>query len=98
MLGVVEDFQYEQALVTMKKDDVLVIFSDGISEAVNALDEELGEENLIRVVQSHRTSSAAQIQAAVLDAVRHHASGVAQYDDITIVVVKRMEAGVVTLR
>lgn len=98
VLGILDHYNYVQSSVTMKKDDVLVIFSDGISEAVNALDEELGEEDLIRVVESNHTGSAAQIQAAVLDAVRHHANGIAQYDDITIVVVKRVGSGVVESR
>jgi len=93
VLGILEDFEYKQALVTMEEGDALIVFSDGISEAVNELDEEFGEENLIRVVQSHCAGSAAQIQAAVLEAVRQHADGTAQYDDITIVVVKRMESG-----
>jgi sigma-B regulation protein RsbU (phosphoserine phosphatase) len=75
----------------MAPGDVVVIYSDGVTEAVDGDDQEFGDERLCEVVNRYRTRSAADIRDALFDAVERHQSSQPQYDDITAVVIKRTE-------
>ncbi len=68
----------------MKLDDVLVIYSDGVTEAVNALGEEFGRERLLETIVHDRGGSAEAVFACVMNAVRTFSQGAAQADDITV--------------
>ena len=54
VIGLMEECVYQQASVTLAAGDVLVAYTDGISEAMNAADEEWGEERLMAAVRPHR--------------------------------------------
>jgi sigma-B regulation protein RsbU (phosphoserine phosphatase) len=90
VLSVVEEFPYEEETVGLLPGDCLVMYSDGISEAVNPDDVQFGEEGLLRVVSSSIHASAAGIIDAVVSAVRAHAGPAPQADDMTLVVIKRL--------
>jgi len=90
VLGIMEDFPYEQETVTLERGDVVLIFSDGVSEAMNASGEQLGEGPIQSVLNSHHGRDPEELKEALISAVRAHAAGAPQADDITIVV-KRME-------
>jgi sigma-B regulation protein RsbU (phosphoserine phosphatase) len=80
--------------VKIKQGEVVVLFTDGITEAAGAssgkISENLfGEERLIEVVRASLTKSAVEIQAAILQAISDHTANAPQYDDITLVVIKR---------
>ena len=70
----------------------MVIYSDGVTEAVDGEEQEFGDERLCEVVNRDRTRSAAEILEALFDAVELHQSNQPQYDDITAVVIKRTES------
>ena len=70
--------------------DLLVIYSDGIPEAANADEEEFGEERMAEIVLANKDNSAEEIKDCVLDAVSRHCQGMAQADDITLVVAKAL--------
>ena len=89
ILGALEDFAFKESAVQFMPDDLLVIFSDGISEATNGADEMFGEEPLGRLITENRDKKAADILEAILNAVRGHTDVSSQTDDITLVVVKR---------
>jgi len=89
ILGALEDFSFEEGMVEFRPGDLLVIFSDGISEATNGRDEMFGEERLGRFIVENRGRTADEIIDAILDEVRDHADLSAQSDDMTLVVVKR---------
>ena len=91
VLGMVDGFTYRQDTVELLPGDLIVIYSDGVTEAVNLADEELGDRRLLDVVREHREESATSIVAAIVDAVQTHGAKQAQHDDITIVVLKRTE-------
>ncbi|HLF15675.1 MAG TPA: PP2C family protein-serine/threonine phosphatase [Bacteroidota bacterium] len=92
VLSVMEEFPYEEEKVEIPKDDVVVIYSDGITEAMNASDELYGEERLLGVLQKVKGQSATEIIDAVIAGARAHAGKHPQSDDMTIVVVKRTGA------
>jgi sigma-B regulation protein RsbU (phosphoserine phosphatase) len=69
--------------------EVLVIFSDGVTEALDPLDDEFGEERLEWLLQGSRAFDAASIVGDIVKAIRVHASERRQSDDITILVLRR---------
>jgi sigma-B regulation protein RsbU (phosphoserine phosphatase) len=96
LLGFLPHQRYVQQTVCLEKGDVLVLFTDGISEAADTAsgataDNLFGEERLVDVVRSHASGPARTIQAGILGAVARHTGNSAQSDDITLVVIKRRE-------
>ena len=66
-----------------------MIFSDGITEAVDADDNEFGEDRLTELVMEHTQDTSAQLIDRTIEAVRKHAGVYPQADDMTMVVVRR---------
>lgn len=89
ILGAIEEAKYESGMVEMVEGDVLTIFSDGISEAVDADDAEFSEERICGVVSGCRDLPAAGIIDRIVSEVRRFAGDLPQRDDMTLVVVKR---------
>ncbi len=89
VLGFMEDYQFEEDSVELKSGDTIVIYSDGITEAMNGNDEEYGEERLLTILKKNTFLKAEEIIGKVFESVKSHVQGVPQSDDITIVVVKK---------
>ena len=85
VLGVFPDGAYEQAQVTFQTGDRLVLYTDGITEAFNAAEEEFGEPRLVDLVVANRACSAPSLQARLASAVADFSSGRFQ-DDATLIV------------
>lgn len=90
-VGIVDDIVYEAGSVYMNPGDVLVIYSDGISDSVNEVDEDFGEDRLIQVVQKYRTRTASQLRDRIDEALTQFVGQAPPVDDMTIMIVKRME-------
>ena len=88
-LGCLESFPFEEAKVELAPGDRLLVFSDGISEAVNHEGKEFGEARLGELAAANRDASAAELIAKILQSVGRHAGDRPQHDDMTLVVVKR---------
>ena len=69
VLGVFEDVTYAQGRVTVGAGDRIVFYTDGLTEARNADDEEYGDARLIAAAVQHRACSAPALHARVMDAV-----------------------------
>ncbi len=96
VLGFLPDQNYTQQTVSIKHGEVVVLFTDGITEAAGSSSEKIsenlfGEERLIGVVRASLAKSAAEIQAAILQAISDHTANAPQYDDITLVIIKRKQ-------
>ena len=89
-LGVMGGVDYEQAEITLAPGDTAVIYSDGVSEAMNADDEEFGMDRLREVFSAAPPSGATDANQAVFDAVRKFAGHTPQSDDITCLTLRRM--------
>lgn len=89
MLGAFEDFSFEEETVPLKPGDLLVISSDGISEAMNSDLEQFGEERLQVIIANHRSASPNEIIDKIITAVKAHAGSHPQSDDMTLIVLKR---------
>jgi sigma-B regulation protein RsbU (phosphoserine phosphatase) len=91
VLGVVENFPFDQEKVTFAPGQTMVIFSDGITEAFDRDDQHFGEERLISVIRENLNEPATAITDRIIAAVREYADGAPQADDLTLVVVKRVD-------
>lgn len=94
VLGFLPDQKYSQQTVKIKQGEVIILFTDGITEAAGTSSEKIsenlfGEERLIEVVRASLAKSAVEIQAAILQAISDHTVNAPQYDDITLVIIKR---------
>ena len=91
ILGAVSRAVYEDAHAKLEPGDVLVLFSDGVTEAVNPRDEDFGEARLVELVASLRERPAAEIVEEINSAVTAFTEGAPAADDITVVVVRRTQ-------
>ena len=89
ILGFQADSSYQEGSISFLSDDMIVLFSDGITEAMNAKDEEFGEERLTDLITKHKREDASKLIDKIMDAVNEFADGVAQSDDMTLMIVKR---------
>jgi hypothetical protein len=80
----------QRATITTTPGDLLILFSDGMSEAMNEHSEEFGEERLLATVRDRVTNamSAEEVRVVLVDAVDQFRGGAAAHDDMTLVVVK----------
>jgi len=88
VIGVSEDFTYEQETVQTARGDVLVAYTDGVTEALNPRGEEFGEERLRRLAARTAHLSAAEITAKIIESVEGWCQDTPQHDDITLVIMK----------
>ena len=87
-VGLLESTNYEHAEVTLEEGDLLLIFTDGITETMNAADEEWGEPNLIQTVKQCKKLRSGEILGRIMQAADAFAGGAEQHDDMTLVVVR----------
>ncbi len=94
ILGFQPDVHYDQQTVAIRAGEVIVLYTDGITEAADPFsemvsDDLFGVERLVDVIQANLDRSAREIQSAILEAIARHTGNAPQYDDITLVVIKR---------
>ncbi len=89
VLGILEEFPFQEERICLDDRSLLVITSDGVTEAMNAEGEQFGRERLERILREHWDSPARELQDRIIDAVRQHEGEAPQMDDITIVVVRK---------
>lgn len=79
---------YEEQKITLHPNDVLVFFTDGVTEALNPDEtEEYGNERLLEVIKEHRDKSSNAIMKHIVEDVKEYSQNT-QHDDITLIVVK----------
>lgn len=88
MLGAFKQATFEDETLQVDPGDVLVVFSDGITEALNGDGAEFGEERLLACVNAHHELAPGALLECLLDAVQQFAAGVAQNDDLTALVLR----------
>lgn len=89
-LGVLPDVNIECQTIDFKRGDTLVFYTDGVTEAMNEDYDEFGMSRLTMAVSANRKGSATEITNAITSAIETHAGGTPQFDDITLVVMKRV--------
>jgi len=86
--GAFEHAAYEQETFQMKPDDLLFLYTDGLTEALNVEGEEFGASRMMETLRSIASLSADQIRDVVVRRVKEWCAGISLYDDLTFVVMK----------
>jgi serine phosphatase RsbU (regulator of sigma subunit) len=87
-VGLIPDATYKLESRQLEPGDTLVLFSDGVTEAMDPEDNEFGNDRLKQALEAHQRDAVEQVHADVLEAVKIFARGASQRDDITIVVAR----------
>lgn len=88
-LGVLPEITLPGHRITIETGDLLVLFTDGVTEAVNPEMEEFGEDRLRAIVEAHADAGVQEIVNAVADAVNAFTHDLPRWDDFTLVVARR---------
>jgi sigma-B regulation protein RsbU (phosphoserine phosphatase) len=88
VIGVFRSCVYEQETVQLQSGDVLLAFTDGVTEAFSPDGEEFGEERLEELLRATAHMSADEVRDAVVLSVRDWCAGAPQHDDLTFIVLK----------
>jgi sigma-B regulation protein RsbU (phosphoserine phosphatase) len=91
VLGLLPDASFQQESVVLSPGDILLLFSDGASEAMNAAGEEFGEERLQELLMRNAHEGAEVIIERVLAAIQAFTHQVPWHDDLTLMVLKVRE-------
>jgi phosphoserine phosphatase RsbU/P len=89
ILGILRDTPgYDEETVQVVPGDTVVMFTDGVSEAMSSEQVEYGEERLEEIIRSHRQGPAREMMDAIHQDVLRHTRGAAQSDDITMMILR----------
>ncbi len=89
-LGVMPGLEYQQDSYTLAPDDTLVLYTDGVSEAMNSEGEEFGVARLQQIFANQQPTSARMANEVILQAVSDFAGDTPQSDDVTCLVLRRV--------
>lgn len=82
------DLPYESETIELAKDDLLIFYTDGVTEAMNNVQEEYGEKRFENIIKSKRELGPGELSVMLLDDMRMFCSDAEQSDDITFGIVK----------
>lgn len=88
LLGIAkENITYEEGFVNLVSGDLLYIFTDGVTEAMNSENVEFGENRLLKILKDYKALPSKEIQNIIIDSLKNYC-GENQSDDITMLIVK----------
>jgi serine phosphatase RsbU (regulator of sigma subunit) len=88
-LGIIEESSWEQGIRTFNSGDVLVAYTDGVTEAQNMEGEFYGEAGLIAAARANAAHSAEAMQQRLIKDIQQFVGAAPQFDDMTVLVLKR---------
>jgi serine phosphatase RsbU (regulator of sigma subunit)/pSer/pThr/pTyr-binding forkhead associated (FHA) protein len=88
ILGLFPHATYDEETLQFEEGDTLVVFSDGVSEALNASGDEFGEQRLLECLEEYRGSSPDALLDRILATVKAFVASAAQNDDVTALVLR----------
>jgi len=91
VLGLFDCVSYESLAFRLDKGDILVVYSDGLTDAQNPREEMFGEQRLLRIIRQEAPSGSQALERSFLKAIEEFTEGMPQTDDITFVVVEKCQ-------
>ena len=88
VVGLLPFAPYTEQALSLEPGDLLILYTDGISEAMTHDDEEWGEERMIAAALPVRNRSADEVLRAIMAAADAFTAGAAQHDDMTLLILK----------
>jgi len=95
-VGLVPEAEYTTARVKLEPGDTLVLFSDGVTEAMDPNEDFFGMPRLVKLLTGHNETPLDELQKLVLEAVENFARGASQADDLTLLLVRYRAARAAT--
>lgn len=92
VLGVMADVTWEAAVIALQPGDTVVIYSDGVSDALNERGEFFGDERLQALVEQRRHSPATELLDTLLAAQQDFTGSAPRFDDATLLILQRQTA------
>lgn len=90
-LGIVAKISLEEETLTIQKNDIFVLYTDGVTEAMNSKQEEFSEERLMTLIKQHHRLSAEKLVKKIQKEVENFRAGSEPSDDFTLLVIKRLK-------
>jgi serine phosphatase RsbU (regulator of sigma subunit) len=90
-MGMFAFASYESRALHLEKGDILVVYSDGLTDAVNPQEEMFGEKRLLEIIRRQGPSGSQAVERGFLQAIEDFTQGMPQTDDITFVVVEKCQ-------
>jgi sigma-B regulation protein RsbU (phosphoserine phosphatase) len=87
--GSVFDRITNEVAVPLERDDCLVLYTDGVTEAIDTEGNEFGMERVMQAVRESATSGAAAVMTRLIDDLRNFVGAHPQNDDITLIVIRK---------
>jgi len=89
-IGIIEGQTYTSMHTILDVGDMLVSFSDGVTEAMNSLGEPYGDERFVAFLREHAGTSADELISLIIQSIDEYAAGAPQADDITLLLARRL--------
>jgi len=89
-LGLLPDVSYDRMIIKPEPGDLIVLYSDGVSEATSAAGNELGRDDLMKLAEALAPESAETFGVQLVDAIGQFRGGRAPDDDETVIVLQRL--------
>ncbi|MEJ2052075.1 MAG: PP2C family protein-serine/threonine phosphatase [Calditrichota bacterium] len=90
ILGMLPDYTYKTGKIKIQQSDILICYTDGVNEALNKKNEEYGEERLMVFIKANQNLNSRDLAEKIVDSISQFTAEAPQYDDITLLVVKRI--------
>ncbi|GEM_PF-319622 len=87
-LGVIQNIRLEEQKIQLDSGDILILYTDGVTETIDRAEQEFGEERLTVLVQENSHRSSSELVELIKDEVIRFSEGQAQFDDITLMILK----------
>jgi sigma-B regulation protein RsbU (phosphoserine phosphatase) len=81
---------YEEGRLQLSQGDLLMLYSDGVTEASDLREEDFGMDRVIEVLKNHRALSARELSDLMIKTIDAFVGAAPQHDDITLMVMKRL--------
>ena len=85
--GIIFNRELDEVRIDLKKNDTLVFYTDGITEAMTTNGEEFGEERLLQAILKSKKKDVAGIRENIFESLEHFLNGSKPHDDITMVII-----------
>lgn len=89
VLGAIKGLKMDEKTIELYPGDLLVLYTDGVTEAINQEEDQFGEARLIEIIKSNQNLPSEDLKNFIIDQVYDFASVTPQADDITLMVLRR---------
>jgi sigma-B regulation protein RsbU (phosphoserine phosphatase) len=91
VMGFFPEVAYRSGHYKLEPDDLMILYTDGVSELLDSKDEEFGIERIVEVLHQNHDGSVSEIRDALVRALTKHRGDENQFDDLTLILLKRIE-------